>query len=98
MDRPDSRSVLDNLIMVKQMDPKTIFLRLALDEGNADYLDDTRQKKRKERDEKEENDINLYTWSIFSVILFPTPLPFLNWTVYYSSCGFLKVANKSVQR
>lgn len=73
MDRPDSRRVLDNLIMVKQINPMRIFLGLALDEGNADYLADTEKK----RDEKEEKDTNLYTW-IFSVIFSRPPCSF--WT------------------
>lgn len=71
MDRPDSRRVLDNLIMVKQINPMRIFLGLALDEGNADYLADTEKK----RDEKEEKDTNLYTW-IFSVIFSRPPCSF----------------------
>lgn len=64
MDRPDSRMVLDNLIMVKQMGPKGILLGLALDEGNADYLADTKQKKREVK-RREEKNINLYTWLSF---------------------------------
>jgi hypothetical protein len=78
MDRPDSRRVLDSLIVLKQMDPKRIFLGLALDEGNADYIASTKQKKREEkRREARERDKTIYL-VIFSLILFPTPCPFLS--------------------
>lgn len=62
---PDSRRVLDNLIMVKQMGPKGILLRLALDEGMPIILLIPNRRKGKKRDDKEEKTINLYTWSSF---------------------------------